>query len=96
MRGIFSGKRDCKARLVIDPGHGGGDPGAVNGRLHEADVVLRIAHVLKAILDTHSEFEAHLTRAKDETLDLKTRTDIANNLEAPLVSIHCNARSWNE
>ena len=43
-----------KLRLVIDPGHGGEDPGAVHAatNLREADVALRVAHVLKAIADT--------------------------------------------
>ena len=82
-----------KIRLVIDPGHGGEDPGAVDAAtgLREADVTLRIAHVLKAILDTHPEFEAALTREADRTVTLQERTDIANARDAHLVSIHCNA-----
>ena len=80
-------------RLVIDPGHGGEDPGAVHTAtgLREADVALRIAHVLKAILDTHPEFEAALTREADRTVALRERTDLANARDAHLVSIHCNA-----
>jgi N-acetylmuramoyl-L-alanine amidase len=83
----------AKLRLVIDPGHGGEDSGAVHAAtgLREADVVLRIAHVLKAILDTHQEFEAALTREVDRTVALKERTDLANGRDAYLVSIHCNA-----
>jgi len=82
-----------KVNVVIDPGHGGSDPGAVNSQtgLQEADVVLRIAHALKAIMDTHPEFEVSLTREKDKAVSLKARTDLANELDAPLVSIHCNA-----
>jgi N-acetylmuramoyl-L-alanine amidase len=82
-----------KLRLVIDPGHGGEDPGAVHAAtgLREADVALRIAHVLKAILDTHPEFEAALTRDANRTVAFKERTDLANAREAYLVSIHCNA-----
>jgi len=82
-----------KLRLVIDPGHGGEDPGAVHAatNLREADVALRIAHVLQAILDTHPEFEAALTRDADRTVALKARTDLANARDAHLVSIHCNA-----
>ena len=84
---------DGKLRLVIDPGHGGEDPGAVHATtgLREADVAVRIGHVLKAILDTHPEFEAALTREGDRTVALKERTDLANAREAYLVSIHCNA-----
>jgi N-acetylmuramoyl-L-alanine amidase len=82
-----------KLRMVIDPGHGGEDPGAVHAAtgLREADVALRIAHVLKAILDTHPEFEAALTRDADRTAALKERTDLANARDGYLVSIHCNA-----
>jgi len=84
---------DSKLRLVIDPGHGGEDPGAVHAAtgLREADVAVRIGHVLKAILDTHPEFEAALTREADRTVALKERTDLANARDAYLVSIHCNA-----
>lgn len=82
-----------RIRLVIDPGHGGDDPGAVNSAtgLKESNVALSIAHVLKAIMDTHSEFEVSLTRDGDKTLSLKGRTDLANAEGAYLVSIHCNA-----
>jgi N-acetylmuramoyl-L-alanine amidase len=75
------------------PGQAGEDPGAVHAAtgLREADVALRIAHVLKAILDTHPEFEAALTRDTDRTVALKARTDLANARDAHLVSIHCNA-----
>jgi N-acetylmuramoyl-L-alanine amidase len=83
----------AKVKVVIDPGHGGSDPGAVNAKtgLREADVTLRIAHALKAIFDAHPEFEVALTREKNKTVSLKERTDLANELDASLVSIHCNA-----
>ena len=82
-----------KIRIVLDPGHGGNDPGAINAAtgLREADVALRVAHALKAVLDTHPEFETVLTRDGDQTLSLKERTDLANREDAYLVSIHCNA-----
>jgi N-acetylmuramoyl-L-alanine amidase len=80
-----------KIRLVIDPGHGGDDPGAVNGTLRESDVVLRIAHVLRAVMDTHEGYEISLTRDSDKTVSLKARTDLANAQDAFLISIHCNA-----
>lgn len=82
-----------KLRLVIDPGHGGEDPGAVHAAmgLREADVAVRIGHVLKAILDTHPEFETALTREADRTVALRERTDLANAHDAYLLSIHCNA-----
>lgn len=54
-------------------------------------MALRVAHVLKAIVDTHPEFEAALTREADRTVAIKERTALANAREAHLVSIHCNA-----
>jgi len=80
-----------KVKLVIDPGHGGDDPGAVNGALREADVALRVSHALKDVLDTHPEYEVSLTREGDTTVPLSARTGLANRLDAYLVSIHCNA-----
>ena len=80
-----------KVKLVIDPGHGGDDPGAVKGALRESDMALKIAHDLKAVIDTHPEFEVSLTRDGDKTVPLKARTDLANAQDAFLISIHCNA-----
>ncbi len=80
-----------KIRLVIDPGHGGDDLGAVNGALRESDMALKIAHVLRAITNTHPAFEVALTRDGDKAVSLKSRTDLANAEDAYLVSIHCNA-----
>jgi N-acetylmuramoyl-L-alanine amidase len=80
-----------RIRLVIDPGHGGDDPGAVNGTFREADIALRIAHILRAVMDTHMEFEVALIRDSDKAVSLKGRTDLANAKDAYLVSIHCNA-----
>ena len=84
-----------KIRLVIDPGHGGEDPGAVDAAtgLREADVTLGIARALMAILDTHPEFEPALTRDADRTVSLKERTDIANARDADLISIHLQRRA---
>jgi N-acetylmuramoyl-L-alanine amidase len=78
---------------VIDPGHGGDDPGGIQPAtgLREADVTLKIANVLKAIMDTHPEFEAVLTRESDRTVSLEERTELANARDAHLVSVHCNS-----
>ena len=69
-----------KIRVMIDPGHGGDDPGAVHhaAGLREADVALRIATVLKAIADMHPELDAALTRETDRPVALRARTDLAN------------------
>lgn len=82
-----------KLRIVIDPGHGGKDPGAVgqNGLL-EKDVVLAIAKSFADALGDLVPCEVRLTREKDITLSLEERTAIANSFEADLfVSVHANA-----
>lgn len=82
-----------RRRIVIDPGHGGHDPGAVGLRgLYEKDVVLDIALKLKKILLSNPLNEVFLTRETDVFLPLEERTAIANKKGADLfVSIHANA-----
>ncbi len=82
-----------KRRIVLDPGHGGHDPGAVGPkRLHEKDVVLDIALRLKKILSEDPMNEVFLTRDRDVFIPLEERTAMANRKNADLfVSIHANA-----
>ena len=80
-------------RIVIDPGHGGQDSGAVGGGLRESDVVLSIAYKVREILK-HS-FDVFMTRDSDTFVSLNYRSSYANNLGdvAAFVSIHCNSAS---
>jgi len=80
-------------RIVIDPGHGGQDSGAVGGGLRESDVVLSIAYKVRDILK-HS-FDVFMTRDSDTFVSLNYRSSYANNLGdvAAFVSIHCNSAS---
>jgi N-acetylmuramoyl-L-alanine amidase len=82
-----------KKRIVLDPGHGGHDPGAVGPRnLYEKDVVLDIALKLKKILSLDKNLEIFLTRETDVFIPLEQRTAIANSKNADLfISIHANA-----
>lgn len=82
-----------KRIVVIDPGHGGHDPGAIGPTgLQEKDVVLDIALKLKNILSKDPSLEVHLTRDRDIFIPLEERTAIARKKEADLfVSIHANA-----
>jgi len=82
-----------KRRIVIDPGHGGHDPGAMGpSGLYEKDVVLDIAMKLKETLSADPLNEVFLTRETDRFIPLEERTAIANNKDADLfVSIHANA-----
>jgi N-acetylmuramoyl-L-alanine amidase len=79
-------------RIVIDPGHGGKDPGAVGFGLKEKDIVLNVAKNIKKILEEKNGYEVLLTRDSDVSLALEERTAIANTKEADLfLSIHVNA-----
>lgn len=82
-----------RRRVVIDPGHGGHDPGAVGpSGLYEKDVVLDIALKLKEILLTDPLNEVFLTRETDRFISLEERTAMANRKNADFfVSIHANA-----
>jgi N-acetylmuramoyl-L-alanine amidase len=82
-----------KRIIVIDPGHGGKDPGAVGpNNLFEKDIVLDISLKLKKILDKKPDYEVFLTRDRDIFVPLEERTSIAISKSADLfVSIHVNA-----
>jgi N-acetylmuramoyl-L-alanine amidase len=82
-----------KRRIVLDPGHGGHDPGAVgSNNLYEKDVVLDIALKVKKILMEDPLNEVFLTRERDVFIPLEERTAIANRKNADLfVSLHANA-----
>jgi N-acetylmuramoyl-L-alanine amidase len=81
-----------KKIIVIDPGHGGRDPGAVAYGLKEKDVNLKIAKTLKRILEKDGRFKVYLTRNSDKFVSLYKRTLFAIKKRADLfISIHCNA-----
>jgi N-acetylmuramoyl-L-alanine amidase len=80
-----------KKVIVIDPGHGGKDPGGIGyNRIYEKDVVLKVAIKLKKILQNQG-YKVYLTRSKDKFIDLKERPHFANIKKADLfISLHCN------
>jgi N-acetylmuramoyl-L-alanine amidase len=79
------------ARVVIDPGHGGHDPGAQGKSLDEADLTLDVALRLEKLLQQDG-FDVVLTRRTDVYVPLEERTAIANRENADLfLSIHANA-----
>ena len=94
-RGGFSMARQLglgASRIVIDPGHGGYDPGALKAGLSEAELVLDIALRLEQLLLRHPGFEVIITRRTDSYVSLEDRTSIANREGADLfLSIHANA-----
>ncbi len=80
--------------VVIDPGHGGHDVGAVGPRgILEKDVNLAVAQELKHYLERESDLKVVLTRERDEYVELADRAEIANTGGGDLfLSLHCN--SW--
>jgi N-acetylmuramoyl-L-alanine amidase len=79
--------------VVLDPGHGGKDPGAIGpSGLMEKDIVLDIAKRLRALMDQEGQWQVTMTRDTDIFIPLRERTSIANAKDADLfVSIHANA-----
>jgi N-acetylmuramoyl-L-alanine amidase len=78
--------------VVIDPGHGGKDPGAVNKSIREKDIVLGVGLKLgKLIADSHSDVKVVYTRSTDVFVPLIERSRFANKNKADLfISIHAN------
>ncbi|MFQ6008351.1 MAG: N-acetylmuramoyl-L-alanine amidase [Candidatus Zixiibacteriota bacterium] len=89
--------------VVIDPGHGGSDYGAIGRRgTREKDVVLGIAKELAKLIRKDKQFKVVMTRDRDKLVTLQQRADIANRACADLfISLHANAstkkhvRGWN-
>jgi len=81
-----------KFLVVIDPGHGGPDPGAIGiGGIRETDVVLEVSKIVEKLL-TEKGVKVRLTRKNEIDLDLPPRVSFANNTDADIfVSIHANA-----
>jgi N-acetylmuramoyl-L-alanine amidase len=79
--------------VVIDPGHGGEDPGAIGPHgIREKDICLKIARDVKKSIDQIEGMKALLTRTGDYFVPLRRRTQIAKELGADVfVSIHANA-----
>ncbi|MEN0048140.1 MAG: N-acetylmuramoyl-L-alanine amidase [Bacteroidota bacterium] len=78
--------------VVLDPGHGGKDPGCSGATSREKHLALGIAKELSMQLQTaYPDLRVILTRDRDEFIPLNTRADIANSNDADLfISIHCN------
>jgi len=81
-----------KFSVIIDPGHGGPDPGAIGiGGIRETDVVLEISKIVNELL-SEKGVKVGLTRKNEVDLDLPQRVTFANRTDADIfVSIHANA-----
>jgi N-acetylmuramoyl-L-alanine amidase len=79
--------------IIIDPGHGGVDPGAIGvSGVHEKTIVLAMAHELKAVLERSGRYRVHLTRHRDVFLRLRQRFAVARAAGGDLfISIHADS-----
>jgi N-acetylmuramoyl-L-alanine amidase len=75
--------------VVIDPGHGGNDPGVLSGAAVEKDLALALARMLKAELEVRIAARIVLTRDRDQDMTADQRAEIANRARADMVlSLH--------
>ena len=85
-------------RIVIDPGHGGKDPGSyIEGQIVEKDITLALAQIVEKKVEEKFDIDVILTRDKDIFVPLEKRTAFANVNKADLfISLHINAHKQPE
>lgn len=85
--------RDRAIVIMLDPGHGGEDPGAIGKyKTQEKEVVLQIARRLRGLIEKEPNMKAHMTRNEDVFIPLKVRVAKAQKQRADLfISIHADA-----
>ncbi len=83
-----------KPLIVIDPGHGGIDPGAIGSSLTEKDLTLSVAKILKQELEDTGKFRVLLTRSRDVYIPLRERFGLAREKGAELfISLHADSHN---
>lgn len=98
LRQLFSSDGIYKGNglIVIDPGHGGLDSGAIKDNVSEKDINLEVATMIAHIL-TKNGYKVDMTRWEDKTVSLQERVDFSDNHRASVfVSIHVNSSVSNE
>jgi N-acetylmuramoyl-L-alanine amidase len=89
---LFTSPAHAAFHVLIDPGHGGADTGAVRGGIKEAEISLRVSLKLAEILRRDDRFKVSMTRETDKRLSLPARAEIAKRSQADLfLSVHCNS-----
>ncbi len=79
-------------RIIIDPGHGGKDPGAISFGIQEKDVVLSVALMLRQKLQETTDLDVFLTRQTDRFVSIAERSALARQYNGDLfISLHANA-----
>ena len=89
---FFAAPLEAKSyRILIDPGHGGTDHGAVANNNKESLITLSVAKKLKSLFDSDAKFSSELSRQADEYLGLAERVRKGRELGADLIlSVHVN------
>ena len=82
-----------KKIIVLDPGHGGHDPGAIGySGVYEKNITLAFGRELKALLDKTGKYKVYLTRSNDKFIPLRDRVKIARKYKADLfMSLHADS-----
>lgn len=85
--------RNAKKVVVLDPGHGGQDPGAIGySGVYEKNITLAMGRELKELLDKTGKYKVYLTRNTDKFIPLRDRVKIARRYKADLfMSIHADS-----
>lgn len=88
-----AGKKDDRLTIVLDPGHGGKDFGAVENGAKEKEINLAVAKKLRSLIEKRlKDVDVVMTRTTDVYLTLQERADVANDAEGDLfMSIHVNS-----
>lgn len=86
-------EKEREALIIIDPGHGGRDPGAIGfSGIHEKEITLAFARELAALIDKEYGMRAELTRTEDIYISLRDRLAWARQHKADiLLSVHADA-----
>lgn len=84
-----------KRIVVLDPGHGGPDPGAISvSGMREKEITLKVAQTVKRALEATGRYKVHMTRNEDVYVPLRKRYQIAEQVGAELfISLHADSNS---
>ncbi len=78
--------------VIVDPGHGGSDSGAMHSQFREADITLSVSKYLNTLLKKSPGIKITMTRSRNKTISLYSRSELANRLKGDLfLSIHVNS-----